>query len=240
LATGGSSGPSKGGAAAGGTAADGGSSAVNSSSTQGGSAQAGRGQGGRAVGSRAVGGTTAQAGWGQGGVTAGGGAQGGSSSVASGSTGTTSNVASQYVDAINAVRQAVTAPTNYSGTWAPLPNVTWSDTVAASAQTWANTLASTQNCGLTHESNTGYGENLAAGMNLTPSAAVKLWADEKSKYTYSAKYTQADFNGGSGHYTQLVWRKSTEVGCGSATCGGTVVISCRFNPPGNYLGEPVY
>jgi pathogenesis-related protein 1 len=150
-------------------------------------------------------------------------------------------VAAQYVDAIDAVRAAVTEPANYSGTWTPLPNVTWSDTVAASAQAWATNLATTQNCGLTHESQKTYGENLAMGTNLTPQGAVNLWAGEKNLYTYSAKYSQADFNAGSGHYTQLVWRTSIQVGCGSATCSGNVVvISCRFLPPGNYIGQPVY
>jgi pathogenesis-related protein 1 len=88
-----------------------------------------------------------------------------------------------------------------------------------------------------HEgSGTGYGENLAAGTNLTVTQAVNMWAGEASKYTWSAKYTTADFNAGSGHYTQVVWRKSTTIGCGSASCGKTIVISCRYSPPGNVTG----
>ena len=149
-------------------------------------------------------------------------------------------MANQYVDTINAVRAAVTQPANYTGTWTPLPNVTWSDTVAASAQAWANNLATNQNCNLVHESQNTYGENLAMGTNLTPQQAVDIWAGEKSAYTWSPTYSMADFNAGSGHYTQLVWRKSTQVGCGSATCGKTVVISCRFSPPGNYIGQAIY
>lgn len=144
-----------------------------------------------------------------------------------------------YVDAIDAVRAAVSQPPNYNGSWTPLPKVTWSDPVAAAAQGWANHLAS-KGCGLEHESQSTYGENLAMGTNLTPQGAVAMWASEKSKYTWSDKYSVSDFNQGSGHYTQLVWRSSIQVGCGTAACGNSVVISCRFLPAGNQIGSPVY
>lgn len=144
-----------------------------------------------------------------------------------------------YVDAINAVRASVTEPSNYAGTWAALPNVTWSDTVAASAQGWANHLASS-GCKLEHASNIGYGENLAMGTRLTAASAVAMWASEVDKYTWSPTYSAADFNAGSGHYTQLVWRASVQIGCGVATCGTSVIVSCRFSPPGNSLGQSVY
>lgn len=181
--------------------------------------------------------------------TASGGALAGSTGTggAPGSTGSTGgspaaspSAASQYVDAINAVRAAVTQPSGYAGTWAALPGVAWSDTVAASAQAWASNLADHQSCALQHESQQTYGENLAMGTSLSPAQAVALWAGEKSLYTWSPTYSLADFNAGSGHYTQLVWRKSSQVGCGSASCGKTVVISCRFSPPGNVIGQAVY
>lgn len=156
------------------------------------------------------------------------------------STGTTtpSTVAQEYVDAHNAVRAAVTAPSNYSGTWVPLPDVTWSEEVAASAQQWANHLRDELNCGLEHEgSGTGYGENLAAGTNLTPAKAVEMWASEKSVFTYTKPFSYA---ASAGHYTQIVWRTSVEIGCASATCNRSVVISCRYKPPGNMIGGQIY
>lgn len=196
--------------------------------------------GGAGAGGRSGGGPGTGGGGGRGtGGAQSGAASGAASGGSSGASGT-SAASSQYVDAINAVRAAVTAPAGYSGTWTPLSNVAWSDTVAASAQTWANNLAANDNCGLQHESQNTYGENLAMGTNLTPAQAVGLWAQEKSLYTWSPTYSMADFDAGSGHYTQLVWRTSTQVGCGSATCGRNVVISCRFSPPGNYIGEAVY
>jgi hypothetical protein len=210
------------------------------SSTLGDAGSGGSGQGGDGGTIAATGGTVAPA---TGGVATGGTATGGKATggtVTTGGTTASAGVASQYVDAVNAVRAAVTQPANYKGTWTPLPDVAWSDTVAASAKAWADNLAATQNCNLVHESQSTYGENLAMGTNLTPQQAVTMWASEKNLYTWSATYSMADFNAGSGHYTQLVWRKSIQIGCGSATCGRSVVISCRFSPPGNYIGQAVF
>ncbi len=53
-----------------------------------------------------------------------------------------------------------------------IPNVTWSNAVAATAQTWAN------NCVFAHEGGNGFGENIAAGTTLTGPQATVLWANE--------------------------------------------------------------
>lgn len=149
----------------------------------------------------------------------------------------TSPNAKEFVDAHNAVRAAVTEPAGYVGTWQPLPPVAWSDEVAASAQTWADHLMSTEACGLQHASGSCYGENLAAGTHVSPQGAVDLWAAEKANYTYSPKYV---FASDTGHYTQIVWRKSTHIGCASAACSGSNVVVCRYDPPGNYLDEQIF
>ncbi len=247
-----SGGTAAGGAATGGAAQQGGSAtggtAAGGAATGGAAQQGGSATGGTAAGGAATGGAAQQGGSAAGGKAAGGAATGGKAAAggratggaSSGGSSGSSSVANQYVDATNAVRAAVAQPPNYTGTWVALPNVTWSDAVAASAQAWANSLAANNNCGLEHESQSTYGENLAMGTNLTPQKAVDMWAGEKSKYTWSATYSMADFNAGSGHYTQLVWRASIQIGCGSATCGNVVVISCRYSPPGNYIGKAVY
>jgi len=145
--------------------------------------------------------------------------------------------AQAYVDAHNAVRAAVVEPSGYTGAWEPLPPVGWSDSVAESAQEWANHLRDTQNCGLEHDVNSEYGENLAAGTNLSPQGAVNMWAAEAARYTYSPSYV---FESVTGHYTQIVWRDSTRIGCASADCGRSSVIVCRYSPPGNFIGERIY
>jgi hypothetical protein len=142
-----------------------------------------------------------------------------------------------YVDAHNIVRAAVQKPAGYAGPWAPIPPVTWSDEVASSAQAWAEHLHDTMDCGLMHDPDSDYGENLAAGRKVDAESAVRMWAGEIDNYRYSPKYA---FDKHTGHYTQMVWRKTTQIGCGRAKCGRDSVIVCRYSPHGNHIGRAPY
>lgn len=144
--------------------------------------------------------------------------------------------ARDYVDAHNAVRAAVQRPADYPGPWAPVPPVAWSDEVASDAQAWAEHLRKSMKCGLTH-SDTRDGENLAGGKKMDAEDAVRMWAGDMDRYHYSPKY---EFEPRSGHYTQLVWRKTTHIGCARATCGRNSVVVCRYRPAGNRIGKAPY
>ncbi|KAG2027671.1 hypothetical protein GB937_000111 [Aspergillus fischeri] len=60
-----------------------------------------------------------------------------------------------------------------------------------------------------------YGENLAFGYQ-DPAAAVAAWGDEGQKYDYKLP---TGFSEETGHFTQLVWRATREVGCAAFNCG---------------------
>ncbi len=130
----------------------------------------------------------------------------------------------------NAARCGVDTPS-------PLPPLAWSTTVAETAQAYAEVLAS-QGCNLQHSSGP-YGENLAAGSgSLSPQTVVDLWMSEEPCYPPGG--TLNDCSCTCGHYTQIVWRDSTELGCGVANCQGGQVWVCNYNPPGNFIGQPAY
>jgi len=117
--------------------------------------------------------------------------------------------------------------------------LTWSDTLAASAQTWAQHLATSGE--FKHSPDTSYGENLA-GYTLVdgvsaPGGGQSLWVDEKSNYVPGTPASSS-----TGHYTQMVDKQSTEVGCGTATGDGHPfsILVCQYTPPGNWNGKPPY
>lgn len=121
--------------------------------------------------------------------------------------------------------------------------LTWSADVAAFAQQWADSLANFNDCKIEHHSNElGYGENIFGG---SPASAFKgidaanSWLKEKEKYTYS-KLGEGNWYE-TGHYTQMIWKSTTEVGLGMATCpNGGIVIVGNYSPAGNMSGEYPY
>jgi uncharacterized protein YkwD len=106
------------------------------------------------------------------------------------------------------------------------PPLTWSPEVAAAAQRWAN------RCIYDHDRDNPLGENLAWGTQLSAREAVNLWYEEIGEYNYSAPGF-----GPAGHFTQLIWRGSKQVGCARAICPGYVYWICRYSPAGNYDSE---
>ncbi len=148
--------------------------------------------------------------------------------------GETQSYSQEILDALNAhnkIRAEV-----FSG-----HQLVWSDELADSAQEYANELAQS---GEFRHSGWGYGENLyASSWSSTLSDAVWSWYKEKDYYDYA---TNSCADGKQcGHYTQIVWQDTTEVGCGKAVYqtgnykGWTVTV-CQYNPPGNYIGEWPY
>ena len=155
------------------------------------------------------------------------------------------------LSAHNNARKAV--PGNTGG---PLPVMTWDDRLAAAAQKWANTLAGRCNGSQDH-SGTNYGENLFSSWTSDATAspapatrAISFWVGEKQYYTYSKTKCPAGSVCGRcskfpcTHYTQIVWRTTTKVGCARATCKAPgkywTIWVCNYDPPGNIAGQPPY
>ncbi|CAL9731715.1 protein Pry1p [Monosporozyma unispora] len=110
------------------------------------------------------------------------------------------------------------------------PSLTWSSELEAYAQNYANGYDCSGN--LIH-SGGPYGENLALGYGVE--GAVEAWYGEISDYDFS----NPGFSENAGHFTQLIWKSSTEVGCAIKSCGGSWgdYVICSYNPAGNVIGE---
>jgi pathogenesis-related protein 1 len=119
-----------------------------------------------------------------------------------------------------------------------LPPLVWSAELAKFSQEWANKLIATNQ--FKHYPNNNYGENLifSQGKRMSPSSVVKLWGDEGRDYNPQTNSCKP--GGMCGHYTQLVWRNTKQVGCAMAKSGNKEVWACNYDPPGNYIGEKPY
>ena len=59
----------------------------------------------------------------------------------------------------------------------------------------------------------GAGENIALGYPDVR-GLVNAWGTERKNYDYS----KPGFTSGTGHFTQIVWKGSTTIGCGRTKC----------------------
>jgi len=100
----------------------------------------------------------------------------------------------------------------------------WSRKLAASAKRWARKTR-----GNMVHSGTKYGENLYWATRPSGKAAVKSWYSEV-KYTRGGRVSH--FSGKTGHYTQVVWKGTKYVGCGTYSR----LVVCQYSRAGNMAG----
>lgn len=148
-------------------------------------------------------------------------------------TAPSSEVERRLLDAHNAERARVGAP--------PLR---WADSLEAEARVWARELIGSST--FAHDpAPHGHGENLWTGWGgrvWTPEEMVGEWAAERADYRHGP-FPNVSRTGNwaeVAHYTQLVWRDTTHVGCAVESRGDRSVLACRYAPPGNIDGRTAY
>lgn len=125
-----------------------------------------------------------------------------------------------------------------------VPDLRWSQKLAAEAQAYARKLAKRQALvHATRDERGGAGENLWAGNAGFYSAEemVESMVAEKPDFR-PGTFPDVSRTGqwrDVGHYTQLIWRETEELGCAVAPGGGHDWLVCRYWPAGNTFGKPV-
>ena len=132
-----------------------------------------------------------------------------------------------------------------------VPPVKWSETVQKSSEGWALHLAEYEGLRALHAGpKSPYGENLSGGRGVWSTDkdaytalefAVISFGNEKNNYKDMPVSVDSNFYK-YGHYTQMVWRTTTEIGCAVAKrtdISGYIVV-CRYNPAGNIIGQKPY
>jgi len=126
-----------------------------------------------------------------------------------------------------------------------VPALSWSPKLAREAQQWADYLA-------------GQGRMIHASRDQRGHAGENLWMG--SAGDYSAEFMigafaaeKRNFRNGTfpnvsrtgqwrdvGHYTQIIWRSTKEVGCAVSKNRNNDFLVCRYWPAGNFYGQKVY
>ncbi|CAF1077238.1 unnamed protein product [Adineta ricciae] len=105
------------------------------------------------------------------------------------------------------------------------------------AQNYANYLA--RNKLFQHSGAPGLGENLWSSWSPVPlilvNAPTVSWYSEIKSY----KYRSPGFSPATGHFTQVIWKSSTQLGIGIAFANNNtnVYVVANYYPPGNALGS---
>jgi hypothetical protein len=122
------------------------------------------------------------------------------------------------------------------------PPLRWNSALAAHAREYATTLSQTGQ--LQHSSRVGREnerENLVVGAHgwASPLAMAQVWGSEL-EFFHPGKFPTACVGDWTrcGHITQILWGRTTDVGCGFASAGYDALV-CRYSPPGNIDGEHV-
>jgi hypothetical protein len=116
-----------------------------------------------------------------------------------------------------------------------VPLLSWSNSLQNDAQGWANYLASK---GKFEHSNTKHGENLYRATGKSYTQMVDGWGAEKRKFANhpisSSNLLEV------GHYSQMVWKDTKQVGCATANGNKGTVLVCRYTSAGNVFGRRAY
>lgn len=139
------------------------------------------------------------------------------------------------LDAHNAARNAV-----------GLAPLVWNTRLAADAAAYANKLVREERFehALQPEGSERQGENLWTGTldAYALKEMVDVWIAENHRYRHAPT---PDFSttgrwSDVAHYTQIVWRSTTSIGCALASWKDSDVLVCRYLPAGNVVGEFAY
>ncbi len=119
----------------------------------------------------------------------------------------------------------------------------WSTKLAEESQAWAIELA--KKGAMMHAPQRAHGENIWTNTanRRTVGSMVGGWSIEKNDYIPGALHPNVARGKkwqAVGHYTQMVWYSTTQVGCAIARANNRDFLVCRYAPIGNWVGQAAY
>ena len=147
-------------------------------------------------------------------------------------------------DAPANIADGIVAIHNHERALVGSPPMVWDEALAVSAASYGPALIALGH--LQHsprDTRPGQRENLAMGSTNTYNyaALAGFWISEKANFT-PGLFPNVSRTGNwldVSHYTQMIWRGTTRVGCSLQRGGDQSYLICRYAPPGNVDGQPV-
>ncbi|TMW69097.1 hypothetical protein Poli38472_001253 [Pythium oligandrum] len=116
-----------------------------------------------------------------------------------------------------------------------VPLLKWDENLAKKGKNWATHMEKNKFFGHnTPGKNDAQMNNLYSGTSCVD--AVAAFYKEKNKLPKD-RIVRAHNYQQYGHYTMMVWRKTTRVGCGR---GPNKNVACYYEVPGNMIGQAAY
>jgi len=144
-----------------------------------------------------------------------------------------------------AIAQRLLAAHNAERARFGLKPLVWNAKLAEHAKKWSQSLAVSDM--MEHSvaaADGGEGENLWFGTkgDYTPEEMVGFFIDEGKMFKRGV-FPDVSTTGrweDVGHYTQLIWQDTREMGCAITSNARRDVLVCRYLPAGNTVGQPVF
>ena len=144
------------------------------------------------------------------------------------------------------LRQVMLVRQNQARAAVGVAPLAWNDTLAASAAAYAQVLARTGRFAHAAQPQGAgrQGENLWTGTRGAYSydEMAGHWIAERRDFVNepTPQFSRTGRWQDVGHYTQIVWRGSTAVGCALASNRTDDYLVCRYSPPGNVVGSRAF
>ncbi len=145
---------------------------------------------------------------------------------------------------LDSVNHRILAAHNSARADVGAPPLQWDPTLAVAAASYGPALSRAGR--LVHSPRAGrenQRENLWMGQQgrFGPEQMVAVWTDEKRQFL-PGQFPNVSRTGNwsdVAHYTQMIWKGTTHVGCALYRDGTWDYLICRYSPPGNRDGSPV-
>ncbi|KAL0485539.1 pathogenesis-related protein [Acrasis kona] len=129
-----------------------------------------------------------------------------------------------------------------------IPLMAWDVTLEEFANRYASSCPNTTTSNLPLNPNRKLSDGTTVGQqifsstdNFDPVEGVDNWASSSAHYNYANNTCEQ--NKSCGTYTQIVWRRSTRIGCARVNCLGyffSYNLLCNYVEVGNVIGKKPY